>query len=60
MKEKRVAPKVQAVGRGLGHSHTRLDTARIRRMVSERLSFSPWSAADEAFEGAVRSFDRRG
>jgi hypothetical protein len=32
MKEKRVVPKVQAVGRGLGHSHTRPDTARIRRM----------------------------
>jgi len=32
MKEKRVAPKVQAVGRGLGHSHNRPDTARIRRM----------------------------
>jgi hypothetical protein len=43
--------EVQAVGRGLGHSHTRPDTARI--LGSERLSFSPWSAADEAFEGAV-------
>jgi hypothetical protein len=53
MKEKRVVPKVQAVGRGLGHSHTRPDTARIRRMARNGFSFSPWSAADEAFEGAA-------
>jgi hypothetical protein len=53
MKEKRVAPKVQAVGRGLGHSHTRPDTRAHSPDGSERLSFSPWNAADEAFEGAV-------
>jgi KUP system potassium uptake protein len=44
MKEKRVVPEVQAVGRGLGHSHTRPDTARIRRMArngfrSHRVAF---------------------
>lgn len=27
-----MVPEVRAVGRGLGHSHTRPDTARIRRM----------------------------
>src|SRR6478609_11708116 len=42
--------KIWAAGRGLGHSHTRPDTARIRRMARNGL-FSPWSAADEAFEG---------
>jgi hypothetical protein len=53
MKEKRVVPKVQAVGRGLGHSHTRPDNRAHSPDGSEQLSFSPWSAADEAFEGAV-------
>jgi hypothetical protein len=44
MKEKRVVPKVRAVGRGLGHSHTRPDTARIRRRWLTRAAFASLGA----------------
>ena len=45
-----MVPKVRAVGRGLGHSHTL--TPHAFAGWSERLSFSP-ERSDEAFEGAV-------
>ena len=55
-----MVPKVQAVGRGLGHSHTRPDNRAHSPDGSEQLSFSPWSAADEAADTARFSMSELG
>jgi hypothetical protein len=57
MKEKRVAPKVQAVGRGLGHSHNRPDTARIRRMARNGFRSRHGAQPMKPLRARSRSFD---
>jgi hypothetical protein len=50
MKEKRMVPKVRAIGRGLGHSHTRLTPRAFAGWLGMAFAVE---RSDEAFKGAV-------